>query len=122
MTGFGRQPGGDKRVEGDNDTGGSREPRSAFLGGHGEESGGLLMDVLAATLGTLELSLFVFVKTEDEFKGLLAIFAVKLIARHGNLRKGQREWNRHSRCTPGERWCQGTRRGGNGGGGREMAN
>jgi hypothetical protein len=46
------------------------------------------MDVLAATLGTLDLSLFVFVKAENEFKGLLAIFAVKLIARHGNLRKG----------------------------------
>jgi len=45
------------------------------------------MDMLAATLGTLDLSLFVFVKAEDEFKGLLAIFTVKLIARHGDLRK-----------------------------------
>ena len=45
------------------------------------------MDVLAATLGTFEVSLFIFVKAEDDFKGLLAIFAVELVARHGDLRE-----------------------------------
>jgi len=49
------------------------------------------MDAFAATLGAFDVSLFVFVKAEDEFKGLLAIFAVELVARHGDLREKPEE-------------------------------
>lgn len=45
------------------------------------------MDVFAATLGTLDVSLLIFRKAKDHFKRLFAILAVELITRHGNLRK-----------------------------------
>jgi len=51
------------------------------------------VDVFAATLGTLDVSLFIFRKAEDHFKRLFAVFAVKLIARHGDLRKTPEEMN-----------------------------
>jgi hypothetical protein len=58
---------------------------SALLGGDGEEGGGLLVDVFAATLGTLEASLLIFREAKDHFKRFLAMFAVELITRHGDL-------------------------------------
>jgi hypothetical protein len=63
-----------------------RVRRSAFLGGYREERGGLLMDMLAAAFWAFDLVLFVFCKAENQFKWLLTIFAIKLIAGHGNLR------------------------------------
>ena len=63
---------------------------SAFLRRHGEEGGGLLVQVFTATLRTLDLVLFVFRKGKEDFKWLLAVFAIELIARHVDLRKRQR--------------------------------
>ena len=68
------------------------------------------MQVFAATLRTLELVLFVFRKGKEDFKWLLAIFAIELIARHGDLRKLQRE-RFYSTFTLRERPCQGKLRG-----------
>jgi hypothetical protein len=51
------------------------------------------VDVFAATLGTLDAPLFIFRKAKDQFKGLLAIFAVELVARHGDLRKTPEDMN-----------------------------
>jgi hypothetical protein len=45
------------------------------------------MDVFAATLRAFDLALFVFRKAQDNFERLFAIFAVKLIAGHGDLRR-----------------------------------
>jgi hypothetical protein len=60
---------------------------SAFLRCHGEKGGGLLMHVFAATFWTFDVALFVFRKCKNDFKWLLAIFAVELIARHGTSEK-----------------------------------
>jgi hypothetical protein len=43
--------------------------------------------VLVPTLGALDFTFFVFMKREDQFKRFLAIFTIKLITRHGDLRK-----------------------------------
>ena len=59
---------------------------SAFLRGDRKERSGLLMDVFAAALWTLDFALFVFRKGQDGFERPVAIFAVKLIAGHGDLR------------------------------------
>jgi len=48
------------------------------------------MQVFTATLGTLDLVLFVFRKGKEDFKWLLAVFAIELIVRHVDLRKRQR--------------------------------
>jgi len=48
------------------------------------------MYVFAATFWTFDVAFFVFRKSKDCFKWLLAIFAVELIARHGDLRKNAR--------------------------------
>jgi hypothetical protein len=44
----------------------------AFLRGHREKRSGLLVDVFAATLRTLDLAFFVFRKAQDDFERLLA--------------------------------------------------
>ena len=48
------------------------------------------MYVFAATFWTFDVAFFVFRKSKDYFKWLLASFAVELIARHGDLRKNVR--------------------------------
>jgi hypothetical protein len=48
------------------------------------------MYVFAATFWTLDVAFFVFRKGKNYFKWLLAIFAVELVARHGDLRKNAR--------------------------------
>ena len=48
------------------------------------------MYVFAATFWTFDVAFFVFRKSKDYFKWFLAIFAVELIARHGDLRKNAR--------------------------------
>jgi hypothetical protein len=48
------------------------------------------MYMFAATFWTFDVAFFVFRKSKDYFKWLLAIFAVELIARHGDLRKNAR--------------------------------
>jgi hypothetical protein len=48
------------------------------------------MYVFAATFWTFDVAFFVFRKSKYYFKWLLAIFAVELIARHGDLRKNAR--------------------------------
>jgi hypothetical protein len=63
---------------------------SAFLRRHCKEGGGLLLQVFTATLRTPDLVLFVFRKGKEDFKWLLAIFAIEIIARHVDLRKRQR--------------------------------
>ena len=45
------------------------------------------MYVFAGTFWTFDVAFFVLRKSKDYFKWLLAIFAVELIARHGDLRK-----------------------------------
>lgn len=45
------------------------------------------MYVFAATFWTFDVAFFVFRKSKDYFKWLLAIFAVELIARHGTSEK-----------------------------------
>jgi len=62
-------------------------PLLAFLGRHSKECGGFLPDVLASTLRTFDLALFVLGKGQDQFEGLLAILTIKLISGHGDLRK-----------------------------------
>jgi len=42
--------------------------------------------VFTAAFRALDLVLFVFCKGEDDFKWLLAIFAVEFVARHGDPR------------------------------------
>jgi hypothetical protein len=64
---------------------------STFLRCHGEEGGGLLMHLFTATFRTFDVAFFVFRKCQDDFKWLLAIFAVELIARHMDLRKTSEE-------------------------------
>lgn len=65
------------------------------------------MDVFSATLWALDFALFVFCKGKDDFERLLAIFAVKLIAGHDDLRRTSREDGVSNQpCTPGERPCQ----------------
>lgn len=59
---------------------------SALLGGYGKKRGDFLMNMLLATFRALEFALLVFRKAQDQLEGLLAIFAVKLVARHGYLR------------------------------------
>ena len=54
------------------------------------------MDVFAATLGTLDASLFIFRKAKDHFKRLFAVLAVELITRHGDLRIVQEDMNLYS--------------------------
>jgi hypothetical protein len=54
------------------------------------------VDVFAATLGTLDVSLLIFRKAEDHFKRLFAILAVELITRHGNLRIAPEDMNLYS--------------------------
>jgi hypothetical protein len=48
------------------------------------------MHAFAATFWTLDVAFFIFRKSKNYFKWLLAIFAVELIARHGDLRKNAR--------------------------------
>jgi hypothetical protein len=43
--------------------------------------------MFALTLRTLDLALLIFLKGKNDFKRLLAIFAVKFIAGHMGLRK-----------------------------------
>ena len=43
------------------------------------------MHMFAATFRTFDVAFFVFRKCKDDFKWLLAIFAVELIARHRAL-------------------------------------
>jgi hypothetical protein len=65
---------------------------SAFLGGYGEKGGGFLVHVLLATGGTFDLSFFVFFKGKDDFKGLLAVFAIEFIARHRTSKRRCGRW------------------------------
>ena len=81
---------------------------SAFLGGDGEKGGGFLMDALAATLGAFHFVLVVFLESEDDFKGLSAIFAVELIARHGDLQKTPERWALPKGVRPGEGGVKGS--------------
>jgi hypothetical protein len=45
------------------------------------------MYLVTATLRTFDVAFFVFCKWQDNFKWLLAVFAVELIARHMDLLK-----------------------------------
>ena len=59
------------------------------------------MDVFAATLRAFDLALFVFRKAQDNFERLLAIFAVKLIAGHDDLRRHRTGWGLNKHLRPG---------------------
>ena len=65
------------------------------------------MNVLAATLRAFDLALFVFRKAQDNFERLLAIFAVKLIVGHDDLRRTTGPDGSKQASTPRERRCQG---------------
>jgi hypothetical protein len=55
--------------------------------------GNLLVDVFATAIRALDFAFFVFRQSQDDFKRLLAIFAVKFVARHGHLRNAPEGWN-----------------------------
>jgi hypothetical protein len=59
---------------------------SALLRRHREEGGRLLVQVFTAAFRALDLSFFIFCNGEDDFKWLLAIFAVVFVARHDDPR------------------------------------
>ena len=59
--------------------------RSTFLRSHRKERGGLLLNVFATTFRTFDLVFLVFGQRQDYLEGFLAIFTVKLIARHSDL-------------------------------------
>ena len=44
------------------------------------------MHVVTAAFRALDLGFFIFCNSEDDFKWLLAIFAVVFVARHGDPR------------------------------------
>jgi hypothetical protein len=79
----------------------------AFLRGHREKFCGLLVDVFATTLRAFDLALFVFRKAQDNLERLLAIFAVKLIAGHDDLRRTPDGDGSKQASTPREWRCQG---------------
>ena len=69
---------------------------STLLRGHGKERSGLLVDVFATTFRTFDVAFPVFGQGQDYLKRFLAIFTVKLIARHSDLplpREGRVLWN-----------------------------
>jgi hypothetical protein len=78
----------------------------AFLGGDGEEGGDFLVDMGAPTLRALGFTFFVFLQGEDQFEGLLAIFTIKLVARHNDLQEKLGPVGSDSVCTLGEGRCQ----------------
>src|SRR5215469_3924143 len=55
---------------------------STLLRGHCKERSDLLMDMFAATFRTFDLVFLVFGQGQNYLKRFLAIFTVKLIARH----------------------------------------
>ena len=59
--------------------------RSTLLRGNREERSGLLVDAFATTLRTFDIVFLVFGQAQDYLKRFLAIFTVKLIARHIDL-------------------------------------
>jgi hypothetical protein len=63
---------------------------SAFLRCHSEKGGSLLMHMFAVAFRTFDVAFFVFRNCKDDFKRLLASFAVELITRHWDLRKNDR--------------------------------
>jgi hypothetical protein len=65
----------------------SRESTSAFFGGHSEECGGALVNLLAFTLRALDLAFLVLVEGEADFKRLFAFFAIIFVPRHEDLRR-----------------------------------
>ena len=65
----------------------SRESASAFFGGHSEECGGSLVNLLAVTLRALDLAFLVLVEGEADFKRLFAFFAIIFVPRHEDLRR-----------------------------------
>jgi hypothetical protein len=68
---------------------------SAFLGGYGKKGGGFLVHVLFATGGTFDLSFFVFFKGKNDFKRLVAVFAIEFIARHRTSKTTMRSTGLH---------------------------
>jgi hypothetical protein len=60
---------------------------SAFFGGDGEEGGDFLVDVLAVACGAFDRGLVVLFESKDEFEGLLAMFTIVIVARHGDLQR-----------------------------------
>jgi hypothetical protein len=65
------------------------------------------MHLFTATFRTFDVALFVLRKCKDDFKWLLAIFTVELIARHRNLPKMPASLDFYFPCTPKKRRCQG---------------
>ena len=59
---------------------------SALLRRHGEEGGRFLVHVVTAAFRAIDLGFLIFCNSEDDFKWLLAIFAVVFVARHGDPR------------------------------------
>ena len=68
------------------------EVGSTLLRSHRKERSGLLVDVFATTFGTFDVAFLVFGQGQDYLKRFLAIFTVKLIARHSDLPFTTRGW------------------------------
>src|SRR5438477_6222372 len=78
------------RRNGDQTVAGTANPffnGSAFFRGYGKELSGVLVDMSCAAAGTSHIAFFVLCQGENDFEGLLAIFAEEFIARHGDLQK-----------------------------------
>ena len=65
------------------------------------------MDILTTTLRALHVAFFVFGKCKYDFKWLLAIFTVELIAGHMTSEKRQSRCASTARCTLRRCRCQG---------------
>jgi len=73
---------------------------SAFFRRYGKELSGVLMDMSRAAAGTSHIAFFVLCQGENDFEGLLAIFAEEFIARHGHLQKQSRDTMHFTPCLP----------------------
>jgi len=83
------------------------QPLSAFLRCHGEESSSFLVHLLATALGTFDVALLIFRERNDRFEGLIAIFAIELVAWHSVLQEKREACGSTQAYTLASRDCQG---------------
>jgi len=91
------------RQNGDQTAAGTANPffnGSAFFRGYGKELSDVLVDMSRAAAGTSHIAFFVLCQGENDFEGLLAIFAEEFIARHGDLQKRSRDTMHSTPCRP----------------------
>jgi hypothetical protein len=60
------------------------------------------MNMFTAAFRAFDLVLFVFCKAEDQFEGLLAIFAIEFVTRHNEPPFNRQRADLRIGCTPGK--------------------